>query len=110
MAYPTLAIHKDSKRIVRDGRNEDLSVSGVTRVRRFYAGDKYDFELRHPQLNSTDMTTLQNFYAANMASTFDFTWPEDGVTYTGLRFGRGGVATRWVSPGRRDAFVRLVGA
>ena len=110
MAYPTLAIHKDSKRIVRDGRAEDLSVSGVARVRNFQSADKYDFELHHPSLTSSDVTTLKNHYDANRTASFDFTWPEDGVTYTGLRYGKGGLRTQWVSPTRRDAWVRLVGS
>ena len=106
--YPTLSIHQDSKRITRDGRDEALAENGDTYVRRFYSADKYDFEIRHPKLSAADVATLEAFYTANAAGTFDLVWPEDGVTYTGLRFGKGGLRTQWVSPGRRDAFVRLV--
>lgn len=106
--YPTLAIHRDSKRLVRDGREEARADNGDTYVRRFYAADRYDFELRHPKLTSSEMATLLAFYGAHLADTFDLVWPEDGTTYTGLRFGKGGVRTEWVSPGRRDALVRLV--
>jgi hypothetical protein len=108
MAYPTLPLHPESKRIVRDGREEQLAVGGQTYVRRFYSADKFDFELRHVALTSAQVATLQAFYDANPSGTFDFTWPVDGVTYTGMRFGKGGLETKWISPLYRDAFVRLV--
>jgi hypothetical protein len=107
MAYPTLPLHRDSKRIVRDGREEQLAVGGQTYVRRFYSTDKFDFELHHV-LTSAQMATLQAFYDATPSGTFDFTWPVDNVTYTGMRFGRGGLQAKWASPLYRDVFVRLV--
>jgi hypothetical protein len=108
--YPSLPIvNSDSRRIVRDGRSEDVAVGGATRVRRFYSADRYDFELRHGALNATQMTALTDFYAANAGAAFDFVWPEDGVTYS-VRFGAGGIATKWIAHGVRDATVRLVGA
>lgn len=110
MAYPSLPLHPDSKRIVRDGRAEDLSVNGATRVRRFYTADKFDFELRHVALTSAQVATLQSFYDSNMAATFDFVWPVDGATYTGMRFGRGGLQIKWIAPLYRDVIVRLVGS
>lgn len=108
MAYPELPIHPDSRRIVRDGRDETLAVNGTTYVRRFYTQDQYDFELVHPALTVTQMTSLTDHYAANAGDTFDFYWPEDGATYT-VRYGRGGIDTKWRKPGYRDARVRLVG-
>lgn len=110
MAYPSLPLHSESKRVVRDGREESLSVSGATRIRRFYTADKFDFELRHGALTAAQVATLQSFYNSNMATTFDFLWPEDGLTYTGLRFGRGGLQIKWIAPLYRDVFVRLVGS
>lgn len=106
--YPSLPIHPDSRRITRDGRDESLADNGDTYIRRFYAADKFDFELRHPALSATDMTTLTTFYNTNAGGTFDLLWPEDGVTYTNLRFGKNALRTQWVAFGRRDVFVRLV--
>jgi hypothetical protein len=108
MAYPSLPLHPDSKRVVRDGRDEQQAVSGATYVRRFYTTDRADFELHHVGLTSAQVATLQAFYDANMATTFDFVWPVDGVTYTGMRFGRGGLAIKWIAPSYRDVFLRLV--
>jgi hypothetical protein len=108
MAYPDLPIHPDSRRLVRDGRDETQAVNGATYVRRFYTADRYDFELVHPALTATQMTSLTDFYAANLGVTFSFVWPEDKATYT-VRFGRGGIDTKWRKPGYRDARVRLVG-
>jgi hypothetical protein len=107
--YPSLRIHPDSRRIVRDGRDEQQATNGTTYVRKFYSADRYDFELRHEALTAADVTTLEAFYTANANATFDLVWPEDGLTYTSLRFGRNAYRTQWVSPGRRDVFVRLVG-
>jgi hypothetical protein len=108
MAYPDLPIHPDSRRLVRDGRDETQAVNGSTYVRRFYSQDQYDFELVHPALNVTQMTSLTDFYAANMGTTFSFYWPEDQQNYT-VQFGRGGIDTKWRKPNYRDARVRLVG-
>jgi hypothetical protein len=108
MAYPVLPLHPESKRVVRDGRDETQAVGGATYVRRFYTADRFDFELRHVALTTAQIATLQAFYDANMATTFDFVWPVDGVTYTGMRFGRGGLTVKWISPLYRDVTLRLV--
>jgi hypothetical protein len=110
MAYPSIAISPDSRRLVRDGREESVSVSGVTYIRSFQASDKYDFELHHEFLSSTDISSLLSHYSSNRILTFDFVWPEDGLTYTGMRYGKGGIRTQWVAAGYRDAWVRLVGS
>jgi hypothetical protein len=111
MAYPsTLPIDpKESHRIVRDGRKSDIIGDGVARVRKLHA-DKYDFELKHPMLTSSEFSTWTTFYNTNsLAVTFDFVWPEDGVTYQ-VRFGENAFRSRWKSPTRRDLWVRLVAA
>lgn len=109
MAYPTLPIdQRESHRVLRDGRQEDTTGDGSTRVRKLHA-DKYDFEIKHPQLTSAQMTTLESFYSSNSAvPAFDFVWPEDGVTYS-VRFGAGAIRTQWVSAVARHAWIRLVG-
>ncbi|MGH9888619.1 MAG: hypothetical protein ACREBE_24010 [bacterium] len=107
-AYPTLPIDaKESKRIFRDGREEDVASDGATRVRRLHA-DKWDFELKHPLLTASEMTILDAFYASYAdAPEIDFTWPEDGDVYV-LQWGKAAIRTQWVSPSRRHAWVRLV--
>lgn len=110
--YPTtIPFHVDSKRITRDGRSEDVADSGAVYVRSFYSTDKFDFVLKHEAVSSTNMTTIQSFYDANKNLAVDLVWPEDGVTYTGLRFGAGGYRTEpnKQHPTRRDVYIRLVG-
>ena len=109
-AYPSaLPIDpRESKRTLRDGRDEDVLGDGATRVRKLYA-DKYDFEIKHPLLTSSEMATLLSFYTTNaQAAAIDLTWPEDGAVYV-VRFGKASVRTQWASPTRRHAWVRLVG-
>lgn len=108
MAYPALPINPDSKRVPRDGREERRSADGTTYVTLRQSADKYDFEVHHSDVNSTDFNTLSAFYEANFTGLFDFVWPEDGLTYTGVKFGKGGLRTQWVAPGLRDVYVRLV--
>lgn len=107
-AYPTLAIDpRESKRTPRDGRDEDVLGDGTVRVRKLYA-DRFDFDIKHPFLSLTEMSTLQAFYATNgSAPLIDFTWPEDGAVYV-VRFGKAALRTQWVSATRRHAWVRLV--
>lgn len=109
-AYPTLAIEpKESRRTLRDGREEDVLGDGTARVRKLYA-DRFDFEVKHPMLTSADMATLDAFYATyGTAPAIDLTWPEDGAVYV-VRFGRSALRTQWASPTRRHAWVRLVAA
>lgn len=108
--YPTLAIDsRESRRTSRDGREEDVLGDGYVRVRKLY-GDRFDFDVKHPYLTLTEMSTLQAFYAANAnAAAIDFTWPEDGLVYV-VRLGRSALRTQWVSATRRHAWVRLVAA
>jgi hypothetical protein len=107
-AYPTLPIAGDSKRILRDGRNDDQIGDGSTRVRKLFP-DKYDFELHHPSLVSGDQTTLQNFYNTNQTvSAIDLVWPEDGLTYVVI-FRKDAVTRTWKPGSRRDYVVRLGG-
>lgn len=107
-AYPTLPIGLNSRRVLRDGRQEDAGADGVVRVRKLHA-DKYDFEIIHPALNASQLATLQVFYTDNAtAASIDLLWPEDGLTYA-VRFGRNAIERKWAAPGLRDVIVRLVG-
>lgn len=112
-AYPALFIGKESRRVTRDGREEDQIGDGATRVRKLFA-DKFDFDVVHPGVPLEDagadpgVETLQDFYDDNMtAAAIDFTWL-DGVTYT-VTFGKGGLDIQPATPGRRHVRVRLVG-
>lgn len=110
MAYPTLPIDRsESRRIPRDGREEDVIGDGLARVRKTHT-TRYDFEIKHPMLNSTDFSTWQTHYNANEnALAFDLVWPEDGATYS-VRYGKNAFRTQFVKPGRRHVWVRLVAA
>ncbi|MBK7082348.1 MAG: hypothetical protein IPH55_17025 [Betaproteobacteria bacterium] len=111
MAYPTLPLQRTSKPIRRDGRDEQRAVGGTTYVRNFYTADKVDWELRHKALTASELATLEAHYAANATATFDFYWPLDGVTYTGLRYGAGALQYEPSEvPNCTDVIVRLVAA
>lgn len=106
--YPTLRIAVDSDPEVLDGREESRADDGSVYVRNLYAADRYVFPVRHPALNASEAATLVAFYAANRTGTFDFYWPPDAYTYTGVMFGRGGLRKKWVGPGLYDYTVRLL--
>ena len=107
--YPSLKIDAaNSKSVVRDGREEDISGDGTTRVRKLHA-DKVDFEIRHSGLTLAEAATLRAFYIAYGAiAAIDFRWPLDGNVYV-VRFGKGGPRFEQAGPEYRTAYVRLVG-
>lgn len=111
-AYPsTLPIDPaESRRIPRDGREEDIIGDGTARVRKVHT-TRYDFDIKHPILTPGEFTTWSTFYNSNEnAALIDFTWPEDGVVYV-VRFGRQAFRTAWAKAGpRRHLWVRLVSA
>lgn len=107
--YPTTRIAVDSDPDTRDGRDEAFAYNGDAYVRSFYSADRTDFNLRHPALSPAELAVVKAFYDAYRTDTFDFYWPLDGVTYTGVRFGKGGFRRKWVGPGLCDVMVRLVG-
>ena len=110
MAYPVLPMSVASKRVPRDGREEDFAVSGGARIRDFYGADKYDFEIQHKSLTATQMAALEAHYVANRTATFDFVWTHTGATYTGMRYGKGGLrdSPSTTVPLCTDVTVRLV--
>ena len=82
MAYPTgLNISQQSTATPFSGINSERGADGTLRGQVLHA-DKLEFNVVHSYLNSTDTTTLRDFYTANKSSSFDFTWPMDGSTYT----------------------------
>jgi len=108
--YPTLRTSwSDSKRTVRDGRQKDLAGDGLPRMRILH-DDRYDFELRHPGLDTTDVATFESFYSTNRtASAIDLTWKDDGDVYVVI-FDENAVTKKRIAPGRWDLIVRLAAA
>lgn len=94
MAYPSFAQMVGSSARVQAGRVVTRDTGGAARASSLWDGVKRSFALKH-QLTTSDLATLQAFYAANLTTSFTLTWAEDGATYTCV-FGEGGVR---VSPG-----------
>ena len=105
-AYPDLPIDKTSVPNIDDGREEDKTGDGFTRIRKLH-DDRYGFTVKHSLLTVDDVATLMAFYATNKLALIDFTWPDDGLVYQ-VRFGKGALQPQWVSPTRRSITVRLV--
>lgn len=82
MAYPALDISASGPPGFNTGREIQTATNGASRGRMFYTARKRRFPFNHPLLNSTDLATFDAFYAANLTTSFSFTWPRDGVTYT----------------------------
>jgi hypothetical protein len=83
MAYPTdLPISISSSASLDTDRQIDRASNGAARGRVFYTSAKRSFRLDHPALDATARAAFDVFYAANLATAFDFVWPVDSVTYT----------------------------
>ena len=81
MAYPSLNISVKSTATPASGIIAERGADGTLRGQVLHA-DKLNFNVVHSYLDSSDATTLRDFYDANKSSSFDFTWPIDGNTYT----------------------------
>ncbi len=80
--YPsTLPIAESFVQTPRDGRQMDTAADGLSRIRKLHA-DRYDFTLPHPALIPTLVAALEAHYAANSVASFNFTSPQDGITYS----------------------------
>ena len=82
--YPAnLPISLDGASVDRetDRKNERAS-NGALRARVFFTSAKRKFSFNHPALDATQQSTFFSFYNTNLANSFSFTWPADGVTYT----------------------------
>lgn len=80
-AYPSLTIGEGSAKKPRSGRTIDTDGDGYARARKLH-GTRYDFELVHPGLNTTDLNTFLAFVVARDAdnASFTLTWL-DGNPY-----------------------------
>jgi hypothetical protein len=103
-AYPTLPISLGSKASPEAGIKIDRASNGAARARLF-ATPKRSFRVEHAGLSLTERGSLETFYNANLATSFSFTWPLDGVTYTVI-FG-GEPAFKPLGSGYADASVAL---
>lgn len=81
-AYPTLPISAPAKMGRNAERYLDRASNGSVRARVFATVAKRTFEFEHQYLTDAQKATLDAFYAANLAASFTFVWPGDGVTYT----------------------------
>ena len=81
-AYPTLPTRDDSVRQPRGGIQLDQAADGTIRARTLFAATVYEFTIYHQGLNSTDKDSVTSHYAANLADTFSYTWPDGSVAHT----------------------------
>ncbi len=79
--YPTLPIAESFVQTPRDGRQMDTAADGLSRIRKLHA-DRYDFTVPHPVLTAAQVATLEAHYASNGVASFNFTSPQDSVTYS----------------------------
>lgn len=76
----------------------DRAEDGTARARSFHPTDKHGMTLEHKALDSTDKTTLADFYTANRLIPFGYTSPADGVARTCIFAG----PPEWIAePGER---------
>ena len=109
--YPTtLPVHISSRRVIREGRRVAVSDSGKSYVANLYSSDRSDFDIVHIALTTSELSTLTTFYGTNAAITFDFVWPQDGTTYTSLKFGEDAlqITPNQGLPLRHDVRIRMV--
>jgi hypothetical protein len=110
--YPNLPILRSGSNPQRsDGRDESLAVGGAKYVRSFYDTDRIDFQFEHRALTAAQWASLLSHYNANRTTTFSFFWPQDGATYTGMRYGKDGLREKVSEvPFCWDVTVRLISA
>lgn len=79
--YPSVAIFEGFRQTASDGRQVDAAADGLARIRILFAADRMEFIVPHALPSASDLSTLRSFYATYRASSFNFTSPQDGVTY-----------------------------
>lgn len=105
-AYPTVTHSDASQRIPRGGIAVDYAEDGTPRSRTLYAATVYDFDLIHPFLSSTNRDLITAHYAANINTSFSYTWPDGSVAHT--VYYADAPEILW-APGGWTVRVRLVG-
>ncbi len=80
--YPTALIQIFGTEVIgRDGTVTDVSVSGKPRLRSYFTQVRNRIKVAH-DLDDTDMTTLNNHYAADRLNAFLFTFDGDTTQFT----------------------------
>lgn len=80
-AYPTIPITYQSSPSRIDGYIPVRATNGTLKVRKLMTGEKMEWTLEH-ELTSTQRTDLENHYSAHKTTSFSFTWPGTGTSYT----------------------------
>ena len=81
MAYPVLRTTPGATLTPTTGRVTDRATNGAVRGRVLYPSPKAVFRFTHDTLQSADFATFKAFYAANLANSFAYVYPGDGVSY-----------------------------
>ena len=75
-------MQRDGTDWTRDGGiTSARATNGALRIRRLYSADKRSFAAVH-WLSDTQVTDLEDHYAAHKTVSFSLTWPHDGASYT----------------------------
>lgn len=80
-AYPTLMLINSSAARREAGIVADRASNGRLRARRRYTTEKWEFDLTH-WLTQAEKDLHEAHYQANKTGSFEFTWPDDGITRT----------------------------
>lgn len=82
MAYPVLRTSYGATRTPTTGRQTERASNGSVRGRVLYPATKAVFKITHDSLNAADYAAFKAHYAANLAASFAYVYPMDGLTYT----------------------------
>lgn len=77
--YPSITIAQRSTVIPRRRIAINEAVDGSVRGASLHTKESYDLTIVHEFITSTDVGTLDSFYATNKLNQVDITW--NGVTY-----------------------------
>ncbi len=81
MAYPTVQLSQESKRIVLKEAIRTETESGIGRTRPKFTNPRYQFDLKYKGISEADYETLENYFLANQGTVFTFTYPRDSAVY-----------------------------
>lgn len=81
--YPSVALSRESKIQVRDGRFQNISASGEFKAATYFSSATHVLTLLHELISSTDANTLETFFDANLTTGDVSVVFIDGHTYEG---------------------------
>lgn len=82
MAYPVLRTSYGATRTPTTGRQTERASNGSVRGRVLYTATKSVFKISHDSLKAADYAAFKAFYSANLAASFAYVYPADGLSYT----------------------------